>query len=109
MMENIINEITLEKYLETNGVAEDELKKWIKKFNIQVSKHPVKDKIFYWENVDFFDFSPFSEFKLFLSKNEKTHCWLGESPNEYPSDLTDNLRMVFHSFEHMDTIKIIRI
>jgi hypothetical protein len=106
MMENIINEITLEEYLKINGVAEDELKKWIKKFNIQVSKHPVKDKIFYWENVDFFDFSPFSEFKLFLSKNEKTHCWLGESPNEYSSDLTDNLRMVFYSFEHMDTIKI---
>ena len=106
MMENIINEITLEGYLETNGVAEDELKKWIKKFNIQVSKHPVKDKIFYWENVDFFDFSPFPEFKLFLSKNEKTHCWLGESPNEYSSDLTDNLRMVFYSFEHMGEIKI---
>jgi hypothetical protein len=106
MMENIINEITLEEYLKTNGVAEDELKKWIKKFNIQISHHPVKDKIFYWENVDFFDFSPFSEFKLFLSKNEKTHCWLGESPNEYSSDLTDNLRMVFYSFEHMDTIKI---
>lgn len=106
MIENIINEITLEEYLKTNGVAEDELKKWIKKFNIQVLEHPIKDKIFYWENVDFFDFSPFSEFKLFLSKNEKTHCWLGESPNEYSSDLTDNLRMVFYSFEHMDTIKI---
>ena len=44
--------------------------------------------------------------KLFLSKNEKTFCWLGESPNEYSSDLTENLRIVFHSFEHMDTIKI---
>ena len=106
LMEKIEKEITLDEYLKTNGMAEGEVLKWVNKYNIPISTHPVKDKIFYWGDYDFFNYSPFSEFKLFLSKNEKTHCWLGESPNEYSSDLTDNLRMVFYSFEHMDTIKI---
>ena len=106
LMEKIEKEITLDEYLNTNGMAEGEVLKWKNKFNIPTSDHPVKDKIFYWGDYDFFDYSPFPGFKLFLSKNEKTFCWLGESPNEYSSDLTENLRIVFYSFEYMDTIKI---
>jgi hypothetical protein len=43
---------------------------------------------------------------MFLSKNEKTLCVLGEEPNRYQSELTDNLRIVFHHFNYMDSIKI---
>jgi len=106
VMEKIVNEIDLETYLRTNGIAEDEVEKWVDKFQIKRSDQLISDKIFYWENVDFFNYSPFDEFKIFLSKNEKTTCLLGEDPNKYRSELTDNLRIIFHSFDYMDTIKI---
>lgn len=105
LMEKIEKEITLDEYLRTNGMAEGEVLKWKNKFNITKSDHPIKDKIFYWENYDFFDYSPFPEFKMFLSKNEPMTIWLGENPC-YESNLTSNLRMVFHGFEEMEEIKI---
>jgi hypothetical protein len=106
LMGKIVNEIDLETYLRTNGIAEDEVEKWVDKFQIKRSDHLISDKIFYWENVDFFNYSPFDEFKIFLSKNEKTSCLLGADPNKYRSELTDNLRIIFHSFDQMDPIKI---
>ena len=93
MMEKIEKEITLEEYLGTNGMAEGEVLKWKNKFNIPTSNHPVRDKIFYWEDYDFFNYSPFPEFKLFLSKNE-------------PTILPEYLRMVFHGFSNMNEIQI---
>ena len=86
LMENIEKDITLDEYLRTNGVAEDEVKKWVDKYNIPISKHFVKDTIFYWGDFDFFDYQIFPEFKMFPSKNENS--------DNYPS----NLRIVFHGF-----------
>jgi hypothetical protein len=105
MMELIEKEITLENYLNGNGVAEGEVLKWRDKFNLKTSKKIVKDRIFYWENFDFFDYSPFNEFKMFLSKNEPITIWLGEDP-VYDEVLPENLRIVFHGFDHMNEIKI---
>lgn len=106
MMEKIVDEIQLDEYLRTNGVAEGEVLKWKNKFNIPTSNHPVKDRIFYWENFDFFNYSPFSDFKMFISKNDKMTIWLSENP-PYQSELNDNLKLVFHGFENMNEIKII--
>jgi hypothetical protein len=105
LMLKIEKEITLQEYLSTNGMAEGEVLKWKNKFNISASEHPVKDKIFYWGDYDFFDYSPFEDFKMFLSKNEPMTIWLGENPI-YEKTLTENFRIVFHSFEVMDTITI---
>jgi hypothetical protein len=105
MMEKIEKEITLEEYLGTNGMAEGEVLKWKNKFNIPTSNHPVKDKIFYWGDYDFFNYSPFPEFKLFISKNEPITIWLGENP-VYDETLPENLRMVFHGFSNMNEIQI---
>ena len=105
MMSKIEREITLEEYLRTNGMAEGEVLKWKNKFNIPTSNHPVKDKIFYWGDYDFFNYSPFPEFKLFLSKNEPITIWLGENP-VYDETLPENLRMVFHGFSEMSEIQI---
>jgi hypothetical protein len=105
LMEKIEKEITLDEYLKTNGMAEGEVLKWVNKYNIPISTHPVKDKIFYWGDYNFFNYSPFSEFKMFLSKNEEMTIWLGESPI-YDTKLKDNLRIVFHGFENMGEIKI---
>ena len=105
MMSKIEKEITLEEYLRTNGMAEGEVLKWKNKFNIPTSDHPVKDKIFYWGDYDFFNYSPFSEFKMFLSKNEPITIWLGENPI-YDEILPENLRIVFHGFSEMNEIEI---
>jgi hypothetical protein len=106
MMKKIESEITLDEYLRTNGMAEGEVLKWKNKYGIPASEHPVKDEIFYWGDFDFFNYSPFPEFKMFISKNEKMNIWLGESPI-YEKELTDNLRICFHSFEQMEEIEII--
>ena len=107
LMTKIEKEITLDEYLRTNGMAEGEVLKWRDKFNITTSKHTVKDKIFYWGDYDFFDYSPYPEFKMFISRNEPMTIWLGEDP-VYDKLLTENFRIVFHSFDEMDTI-IIRL
>ena len=105
MMELIEKEITLENYLNGNGVAEGEVLKWRNKFNLKTSSKIIKDKIFYWEGYDFFNYSPFPEFKLFLSKNEPITIWVGENP-VYDEILPENLRMVFHGFSNMNEIQI---
>ena len=68
-------------------------------------KRIFKNKIFYWNDYDFFNYSPFSEFKIFLSKNEPITIWLGENPI-YDEILPENLRIVFHGFDHINEIKI---
>jgi hypothetical protein len=105
MMELIEKEITLENYLNGNGVAEGEVLKWRNKFNLKTSSKIIKDKIFYWEGYDFFNYSPFPEFKLFLSKNEPITIWVGENP-VYDEILPENLRMVFHGFSNINEIQI---
>lgn len=105
LMKKIEKEITLESYLSTNGVAEGEVFKWRNKFKISSSEHPVKDKIFYWKDYDFFDYSPSKDFKLFISKNEVMDIWLGQNP-PYIEKLTSNLRMCFYGFEKIEPITI---
>jgi hypothetical protein len=107
MMEKIEKDIQLDEYLRTNGVAEGEVLKWTKKYDIKISDHPIKDKIFYWENFDFFNMSPFKDFKMFISKNEPIKIWIGEGENSKSEILTSNLRIVFHSFEKMSEIDVI--
>ena len=104
MMEKIEQEITLKEYLGTNGMAEGEVMKWREKFQLKTSKVIVKDLIFYWGDFDFFNQSPFTEFKMFISKNDPAITWLGDPPIE--SMLTENLRIVFHGITDMGEIKI---
>jgi hypothetical protein len=106
LMENIEKDITLNEYLRTNGVAEGEVRKWVDKYNIPISKHFVKDTIFYWDDFDFFDYQIFPEFKIFIGKTESMNNWVGNPPIETP--MTDNLRLVFHGIESnpMGEIKI---
>lgn len=105
LMKKIEKEITLEDYLSTNGVAEGEVFKWKKKFNIHGSEHPVKDKIFYWKDYDFFNYSPFQDFKMFISKNELMDIWLGENP-VYKTKLSNNLRIVFYGDKIIESITV---
>lgn len=82
MMEKIVNEIQLDEYLRTNGVAEGEVLKWKNKYNIPTSNKPVKDLIYYWEDTDFFNYSKNENFKLYFNKNDECKIWLGDGPAE---------------------------
>lgn len=103
LMKKIEKEITLDSYLSTNGVAEGEVFKWKNKFKISSSEHPVKDKIFYWKDYNFFNYSPVPDFKMFLSKNEEMTIWLGENPPQ-SSILTQNIRICFYGFQTLEPI-----
>lgn len=69
-MEKISNEIRREKYSSELGMAETQASGWISKFNLLTCIHPVKDKIFYWEDFDFFNYSKNPSYRIFWSKNE---------------------------------------
>ena len=105
LMKQIEKDITLDEYLRTNGVAESEVKKWVEKYNIPISDHFVKDKIFYWNNFDFYDYKIFPEFKMFISKNTQTDIWVNKETT--CEQLRENLRIVFHGFE--DTLGEVKI
>jgi FkbM family methyltransferase len=105
MMEKVEKEITLDEYLSTNGVAEGEVLKWTKKYDLKISEHCVKDKVFYWENFEFFNVSPYPEFKMFLSKNPELQIWVGYE-NPQPVQLTNNIRIVFYDIPENFQINI---
>lgn len=107
LMKKIEKEITLEEYLSTNGVAEGEVYKWKKKFNIYGSETPVRDKIYYWKDFDFFDYSPIKDFKMFISKNEPMDIWLGEGDSVYKELLPGNLKVVFYDNDDIGEIDLI--
>ncbi len=106
-MERIEKEITLENYLSTNGVAEGEVLKWKNKFNLNGSETPVKDKIYYWKDYDFFDYSPTKDFKLFISKNNDMDIWLGVEDNIYKETLPNNLRVVFYDIKNIEGVSFL--
>lgn len=104
--EKIEKEITLKNYLSDSGFAEGEVKKWREKFNLKVSNLIIEDRIFYWDGHEFFNYSPFSDFKLFISKNEKTKHMIGEVPNHREQELTDNIRLTFYGFSVIEPVEI---
>jgi len=106
LMETIEKDITMEGYLSTNGVAEGEALKWKNKFRIKVSEHPVKDKIYYWKDHDFFDYSPFKEFKLFVSKNDDMDIWVGQNPPQ-KEKLPQNLRVLIYGYNDVEIISFV--
>lgn len=107
MMKKIEKEITLSEYLSTNGVAEGEVLKWKNKFGLYGSETPVKDKIYYWKDYDFFDYSPTKDFKMFFSKNDVMTIWLGEGDNTYDESLPNNFRLVFYGNDKIGEMSIV--
>jgi hypothetical protein len=109
-------EITLEEYLSTNGVAEGEVQKWMKKFNLKNSEKTVQDMIFFFEDYDFFNHSPYPEFKMYLSKhglkgekivNAGYEAIEGHMDASNLIPLTDNLRIAFYNIKEPTLVFII--
>lgn len=103
-MLEVENMIDLQVYLDSNGVAEGQALKWARELNIELSKHPVKDKIYYWGKVDMFDYSKTPNYKLFISKNETAEIWRGQPLQS--EILNPNFRLLFYDFKNKLSVKI---
>jgi hypothetical protein len=97
----IENEITKENYISSSEPAEGQVSIWKEKFSLKRSEESVRDTIFFFSGLDFFDFSPFRDFKLFYSFNNKTEISISTGEK---ITIPDSLRMVFYNFS--DTIQL---
>jgi SAM-dependent methyltransferase len=69
---NFISHINLETYLGVkNGDAFAVLHSLQAKLNYVIEKTPVEDEIYYYENTDFFNFSPIEDLKFFIENNDQ--------------------------------------
>lgn len=95
LLEKIENKISFEDYINNNQTVEGELKNWVHMFNIKISDSPVVETKSYWDDVDLYNYSPFQEFKFFISKNNEMDTWFGTN-NVYLQRIPDKLRIVFY-------------
>ena len=73
-LEKFISHLNLEEYIGVkDGDAFALLHSLQPKLNYTIEKTPVEDEIYYYENKDFFNFSPTEDFKLFVVSNDETH------------------------------------
>jgi hypothetical protein len=72
-LKEFASQITLENYL---GVKDADAFEWLHNLrNIipyNIESTPVEDEIYYYENIDFFNYSPTDKFKFFIEKNDET-------------------------------------
>jgi hypothetical protein len=95
-MKKVVDAIVLKDYLSMNGVAETHAYNWSQNFDIKLSKTPVKDKIYYWENKEFFNYSKNVNYKFFIGKTDET---IGQN-------LSPKLRIYFYDFVDQQNFKI---
>ena len=70
-LKNFISHINLETYLGVeNGDAFAVLHSLQNKLNYVVEKTPIEDEIFYYQNFDFFNFSPIEGIKFFIENDD---------------------------------------
>jgi hypothetical protein len=106
IMSKIVDVIVLEDYLKWDGVAEGQALMWTQLFDIEISKTPVEDKIYYWGDREFFNYSFNSKYKMFISKIPNTNIWVEENGVQVEKDLSSNLTFYFYDFLGPQTIKI---
>jgi len=105
MMVKVLELITYENYTNGNGFAEGQALMWTKLLPIEIKSEPVKDKIYYWEDYDFFNYSKDKDYKLFISKHEECETIKG---NPQIIEIQDSkLRLFFYDVEKPKIIKIL--
>lgn len=104
-MIDVLSRIDKKTYLDTNGVAEGQALKWAKEIPLKISNYPIKDKIYYWEDYDFFDYSKCPDYRLFINKNEPCETWKGEPPTM--EILDSNLRLFFYNVKNPKWVNIL--
>ena len=95
IMSKIVDVIVLEDYLKWDGVAEGQALRWTQMFPIKISKTPVRDKIYYWGDRGFFDYSMNPKYKMFISKNSDSIYWVKEN-DFYFYDIKETQNLIFN-------------
>jgi hypothetical protein len=72
-MEKVISMINLDDYKKNNGVAESHSLKWATEIPLTIKEYPVKDKIYYWDEVDFFNYTTDRPYRVFFNKSDMSH------------------------------------
>jgi hypothetical protein len=106
IMSKIVDVIKLDDYLKWDGVAEGQALLWTQLFPINISKTPVRDKIYYLGDRGFFNYSMNPNYKMYISKNQPTTCWVSEGDEKVEKDVSSNLRFYFYDFLESQNIKI---
>lgn len=104
-MNEVISRIDLETYLNSNGVAEGQALKWAKEIPLEISEKFVRDKIYFWEDKDFFDYGGSKDLKFFLSKNDNTTIWIGDPPQE--NYLNSDFKIIFYDVNQRKQINLV--
>jgi len=68
-MQKVIDKIILRDYFSVNGVAEGQSYRWAKEIPLEIKKHPVKDKIYFYDGVDLLNYTPKRGYKTFFNKS----------------------------------------
>lgn len=99
----IEKEITKENYISSSEPAEGQVSIWKEKFSLKRSEESVRDTIFFFSDVNFFDFSPCSDFKFFINFNDHTEISISSGEKII---IPDSLRMVFYDFADIGPLEI---
>lgn len=91
-LEKFIKLITLENYL---NLKDSDAFEWIHslkdKLNYTIEKTPVEDEIYFYENFDFFNYSPIESVSFFIEKNDETR---------------ESIKILFYNVESKIEIKL---
>jgi len=104
IMSKIVDVIVLEDYLKWDGVAEGQALRWTQMFPIKISKTPVRDKIYYWGDRGFFDYSMNPKYKMFISKNSDSTYWVKENDIYVEKPISSNLRFYFYDIKETQNL-----
>ena len=100
----IEKEITKENYISSSEPAEGQVSIWKEKFILKRSEESIRDTIFFFSDINFFDFSPCPDFKFFISFNDRTEITVSTGEK---ITIPDSLRMVFYDFSNIGSLEII--
>jgi hypothetical protein len=91
-LKKFISKISLENYL---SLKDSDAFEWLRNLKelvpYEVEKIPVEDEIYYYENIDFFNYSPTDKFKFFSEKND---------------ELASSIKLLFYNMDSEKEIKI---
>ena len=63
-------DISKERYLESNQIAEEHAVRWANEYEIEISDYPVTDQISYWDEPNLFNYSKNEKYDIFWGKND---------------------------------------
>ena len=98
--------IVLEDYLKGDGIAEDKVLEWTKLFPIKISETLVRDRVYYWKDQGFFDYSLNSNYKLFFNKAPHTDIWVTINGERHRTSVDSNLRLYVYDLKEEQNFKI---